>query len=62
MLIEVVDFTTNHIFLKPANDKERDLVRPPSNTQSGQQDLAAGPTFRHIYQLITSPTPTIGRR
>ncbi|KAK1752576.1 hypothetical protein QBC47DRAFT_388891 [Echria macrotheca] len=55
-LIEVIDFTKNHIFLKPANDKERDLVRPPSNTQSGQQDLAAGPTFRHIYQRFLGPT------
>lgn len=57
-LVEVVDFTKNHIFLKPANDKERDLVRPPS-TQDGaaqQHDAAAGPTFRHIYQRFLGPT------
>ncbi|KAK0657726.1 hypothetical protein B0T16DRAFT_402434 [Cercophora newfieldiana] len=57
-LIEVRDFTKNHIFLKPANDKERDLVRPPSTqgVTAQQPDAAAGPTFRHIYQRFLGPT------
>ncbi|KAG7293445.1 hypothetical protein NEMBOFW57_003496 [Staphylotrichum longicolle] len=56
-LIEVVDFTKNHIFLKPANDKERDLVRPPSTAQDAPPaDAAPGPTFRHIYQRFLGPT------
>ncbi|KAK4442472.1 hypothetical protein QBC34DRAFT_418653 [Podospora aff. communis PSN243] len=57
-LVEILDFTKNHIFFKPSNDKERDLVRPPS-TQGGtapQSDAAAGPTFRHIYQRFLGPT------
>lgn len=53
-LIEILDFTKNHIFLKPANDKERDLVRPPST--DSQQDATPGPTFRHIYQRFLGPT------
>ena len=58
-LIEVVDFTKNHIFPKPANDKERDLVRPPSTAQDGtapQSEPTTGPTFRHIYQRFLGPT------
>ena len=58
-LIEVIDFTKNHIFFKPANDKERDLVRPPSTTQAGttqQSEALSGPTFRHIYQRFLGPT------
>lgn len=54
-LIEIVDFTKNHIFLKPANDKERDLVRPPSDSLP-QTDAPSGPTFRHIYQRFLGPT------
>ncbi|KAL2157167.1 hypothetical protein VTH06DRAFT_6388 [Thermothelomyces fergusii] len=54
-LIEVVDFARNHIFLKPANDKERDLVRPPTQ-DAPAADAAAGPTFRHIYQRFLGPT------
>jgi len=54
-LIEVLNFTKNHIFLKPANDKERDLVRP-SSTTSYDGDASAGPTFRHIYQRFLGPT------
>ncbi|KAL2131887.1 hypothetical protein VTI74DRAFT_4472 [Chaetomium olivicolor] len=57
-LIEVTDFTKNHVFLKPANDKERDLVRP-SNTAQGTApaaDASPGPTFRHIYQRFLGPT------
>ncbi|KAK3905068.1 hypothetical protein C8A05DRAFT_31114 [Staphylotrichum tortipilum] len=58
-LVEVTDFTKNHIFLKPANDKERDLVRPPAAAQdapSPPPDTTAGPTFRHIYQRFLGPT------
>ncbi|KAK0731850.1 hypothetical protein B0H67DRAFT_566039 [Lasiosphaeris hirsuta] len=58
-LIEVIDFTKNHIFLKPANDKERDLVRPPTAAQgspSQQPEATPGPTFRHIYQRFLGPT------
>ncbi|KAK3329100.1 hypothetical protein B0H66DRAFT_13915 [Apodospora peruviana] len=58
-LIEVVDFTKNHIFLKPANDKERDLVRPPTTAQPSspqQLESPSGPTFRHIYQRFLGPT------
>ncbi|KAK3938906.1 hypothetical protein QBC46DRAFT_389133 [Diplogelasinospora grovesii] len=58
-LIEVVDFTKNHIFFKPANDKERDLVRPPNAAQGASQqptDATSGPTFRHIYQRFLGPT------
>jgi len=55
-LIEVIDFTKNHIFLKPANDKERDLVRPPSGSSPQMSDAPPGPTFRHIYQRFLGPT------
>jgi len=55
-LIEIDDFTKNHIFLKPTNDKERDLVRPPTAIQGGQQEASSGPTFRHIYQRFLGPT------
>ncbi|KAK4208826.1 hypothetical protein QBC37DRAFT_431276 [Rhypophila decipiens] len=55
-LIEVVDFTKNHIFLKPANDKERDLVRPPSGSSPQMSDAPSGPTFKHIYQRFLGPT------
>jgi hypothetical protein len=53
-LIEVTDFAKNHIFLKPANDKERDLVRPTQETPP--VDGAPGPTFRHVYQRFLGPT------
>ncbi|KAK5657028.1 hypothetical protein OQA88_3554 [Cercophora sp. LCS_1] len=52
-LIEITDFTKNHIFLKPANDKERDLLRPPAQ---GEAYDSKGPTFRHIYQRFLGPT------
>ncbi|KAJ4290777.1 hypothetical protein N0V88_006526 [Collariella sp. IMI 366227] len=57
-LIEVIDFSKNHIFLKPANDKERDLVRPSSTAQgvAVPADPNSGPTFRHIYQRFLGPT------
>jgi hypothetical protein len=54
-LIEVLDFTKNHIFLKPANDKERDLVRPTTE-DAPSADATPGPTFRHIYQRFLGPT------
>ncbi|KAK3299923.1 uncharacterized protein B0H64DRAFT_379443 [Chaetomium fimeti] len=54
-LIEVTDFTKNHIFLKPANDKERDLVRPTTEDVP-PADATPGPTFRHIYQRFLGPT------
>jgi len=53
-LIEVIDFTKNHIFLKPANEKERDLVRPASTDASASSP--PGPTFRHIYHRFLGPT------
>lgn len=45
-LVEVLDFTKNHITFK-----EKDLVRP-----SGEDMMAAGPPFRHIYQRLLGPT------
>lgn len=54
-LIEVVDFTKNHIFIKAADNKERDLVRP-STASTPSTDSPAGPTFRHIYQRFLGPT------
>lgn len=57
-LIEVLDFTKNHVVLKPSNEKERDLVRPPNtNAGSGQPaESPKGPTFRHIYHRFLGPT------
>ncbi|KAG5947332.1 hypothetical protein E4U53_006430 [Claviceps sorghi] len=55
-LIEVVDFTKNHITFK-----DRDLVKPPANgihragsPVAGESPL--GPTFRHIYHRVLGPT------
>ncbi|CAK7262438.1 hypothetical protein SEPCBS57363_000025 [Sporothrix epigloea] len=57
-LIEVLDFTKNHIFFREQN-KDRDLVKP-SNTEvgtgGGVSGPAAGPTFRHIYSRFLGPT------
>ncbi|KAG6009308.1 hypothetical protein E4U43_000022 [Claviceps pusilla] len=56
-LIEVVDFTKNHIIFK-----DRDLVKPPSNGNNAAGSLPAsgesslGPTFRHIYHRVLGPT------
>jgi hypothetical protein len=57
-LIEVLDFTKNHITFKPANEKERDLVRPQNatNGQPSSSELTTGPTFRHIYHRFLGPT------
>lgn len=48
-LIEVVDFTKNHITFKDQNT-ERDLVKPPAG------DVTTEPTFKHIYQRFLGPT------
>ncbi|KAG5981451.1 hypothetical protein E4U55_002917 [Claviceps digitariae] len=56
-LIEVVDFTKNHITFK-----DRDLVKPAAIGAgvagplpvSGESSL--GPTFRHIYHRVLGPT------
>lgn len=57
-LVEVLDFTKNHIFFREQN-KDRDLVKPAgangetASTSSGQ---SGGPTFRHIYSRFLGPT------
>ena len=49
-LIEIVDFTKNHITFK-----DRDLVKPPSASPApGESPL--GPTFRHVYNRLLGPT------
>ncbi|EGY15264.1 hypothetical protein VD0002_g8550 [Verticillium dahliae] len=54
-LIEIIDFTKNHITFK-----DRDLVKPanaqgpPSSPMPGES--SAGPTFRHIYHRLLGPT------
>ena len=66
-LIEVLDFTKNHIYFKEQN-KDRDLVKP-SSTGAGAaaggggggvgnaaSTATAGPTFRHIYSRFLGPT------
>ncbi|KAG7438103.1 UPF0183 protein [Fusarium oxysporum f. sp. raphani] len=52
-LIEVTDFTKNHITFK-----ERDLVKPFAGTLGSPSpgDSASGPTFRHIYHKLLGPT------
>lgn len=52
-LIEVTDFTKNHITFK-----ERDLVRPPTSAPGspGPGESSSGPTFRHIYHRLLGPT------
>ncbi|KLU82620.1 hypothetical protein MAPG_01691 [Magnaporthiopsis poae ATCC 64411] len=56
-LVEVIDFTKNHITFKESNN-ERDLVRPPGNGSafSSTDAVAAGPTFKHIYNRFLGPT------
>ncbi|CRK40768.1 hypothetical protein BN1723_015794 [Verticillium longisporum] len=54
-LIEIIDFTKNHITFK-----DRDLVKPanaqgpPSSPMPGES--SAGPTFRHIFHRLLGPT------
>ncbi|KAF5252947.1 hypothetical protein FANTH_2034 [Fusarium anthophilum] len=52
-LIEVTDFTKNHITFK-----ERDLVKPSAGTPGSPSpgDSNSGPTFRHIYHKLLGPT------
>ncbi|KAF5712077.1 UPF0183 domain-containing protein [Fusarium mundagurra] len=52
-LIEVTDFTKNHITFK-----ERDLVKPSAGTPGSPSpgDSTSGPTFRHIYHKLLGPT------
>lgn len=54
-LIEITDFTKNHITFK-----DRDLVRPPNSTAEPGSPIpgesSSGPTFRHIYQRLLGPT------
>ncbi|OAA55301.1 putative protein family UPF0183 [Niveomyces insectorum RCEF 264] len=52
-LIEVLDFTKNHIFFKEQN-KDRDLVKRGDGSGSGSG--SGGPTFRHIYGRFLGPT------
>jgi hypothetical protein len=56
-LIEVLDFTKNHVTFK-----ERDLVRPANSTSApgspvpGESSSGSGPSFRHIYHRLLGPT------
>lgn len=54
-MIEVTDFTKNHITFK-----ERDLVRPSNGPSAPGSPIpgesSAGPTFRHIYHRLLGPT------
>lgn len=51
-LIEVLDFTKNHITFKDQNT-ERDLVKPPAGSYP---EVTNEPTFKHIYQRFLGPT------
>ncbi|KAH8905864.1 hypothetical protein BR93DRAFT_928440 [Coniochaeta sp. PMI_546] len=57
-LVEVLDFTKNHITFKPGpNEKERDLVRPQTTSDGkSSSEPSTGPTFRHIYHRFLGPT------
>ncbi|PSR94494.1 hypothetical protein BD289DRAFT_363304 [Coniella lustricola] len=48
-LVEVLDFTKNHIIFKDQNT-ERDLVKPQTDAAGDE------PTFKHIYQRFLGPT------
>lgn len=56
-MIEVLDFTKNHITFK-----DKDLVRsanstaPPGSPNPNEATSASGPTFRHIYNRLLGPT------
>lgn len=54
-LIEITDFTKNHITFK-----DRDLVRRANSTSDPGSPIpgesSSGPTFRHIYQRLLGPT------
>lgn len=54
-LIEVTDFTKNHITYK-----DRDLVKPVNSTSAPASPVpgesTTGPSFRHIYHRLLGPT------
>lgn len=54
-LIEVTDFTKNHVTFK-----DKDLVRPSSTSSAPGSptpgEPSSGPTFRHIYHRLLGPT------
>jgi hypothetical protein len=54
-LIEVTDFTKNHITFK-----DRDLLKPANTTSAPASPTpggsTTGPTFRHIYHRLLGPT------
>ena len=55
-LIEVLDFTKNHITFK-----DRDLLKPATNGTSAPAsptpgESSSGPMFRHIYHRLLGPT------
>ncbi|TPX15511.1 uncharacterized protein E0L32_004491 [Thyridium curvatum] len=54
-LIEVLDFTKNHIIFKEQN-KERDLFKPSSSASGPAQETTTGPSFKHIYTRFLGPT------
>ncbi|KAK7739904.1 hypothetical protein SLS53_005497 [Cytospora paraplurivora] len=57
-LVEVVDFTKNHITFKDQST-ERDLVKPTAAGSSHRPQLGEAsnePTFKHIYQRFMGPT------
>ncbi|ROW07710.1 hypothetical protein VMCG_03672 [Cytospora schulzeri] len=56
-LVEVVDFTKNHITFKDQST-ERDLVKPGAASSIRPQlgEVSNEPTFKHIYQRFMGPT------
>lgn len=52
-LIEVIDFTKNHL-----KYKDKDVLRPAEPIQSdlAQADYQLGPSFRHVYNRLLGPT------
>lgn len=54
-LIEVTDFSKNHVTFK-----DRDLVKPANGSSAPASPVpgesTAGPTFRHIYHRLLGPT------
>jgi hypothetical protein len=50
-LIEVLDFTKNHITFEG-----RDLVKPVAQSAASAASVPSGPTFKHIYNKFLGPT------